>query len=313
MAQDLILTFFSPTPPIGSFSVAPLVVAVPPEGGKGSSGAFAAAVNAYRDADGRALPNLLSALAPGLEVGRVAVLSFSAGRAGAEALITSPADRAAIDTMIDLDGLHFGRSGTEIQVERWAGFGESADGQGDAHLLVNWHTAIVPGNHGAIYSTTESNRILYEVLAEHNTGPGQAIERGAFSLAKSESIENQYGSRVWDAWPTMSEDRAGNSWRFGVDEGEGASHLFAARFAGPAIVRALLAPRWNAGVGTSYDGSKGSGALPGDGSTPTQDGPEESPADEEPSLLARVLVVGTLGALGAVGARYLWRWWSSRR
>lgn len=208
-----------------------------------------------RDADGRALPLLLNTI--GRPVSRVAAMGWSAGRGGVSELLKHPADRAAIDTVFDLDGLHFGKGGDgrplRAQAEPWIHYGLlCADA---SHLLVMLHTKIVPSNASKITSTTESSAYMLQELSAALAGqdvyrqvvniddltsgpppPPVTIGRPAWAGG---------GNVVYDAFPLDYAQSVGNAWEVAIGKGVETDHYFAQREGQLALWRAFLAPRWN--------------------------------------------------------------------
>ncbi len=278
--RDVVFTFFA-TPgkdaatmqPVSLFKSPPLVFQVAPNGPKGKHPSWAL----KRDG-GRALPALLRAAKAKIgadTIGRVAVVGFSAGRTGVAQLLTDPADRAAIDTVMDLDGLHFLRTATgpaEAQIAPWVAYGKQCFDA--SHLLCLLHTAIVPDNHKVIYSTTEANQFLWERLSPALNSPGNQCQPfDAANLGKGPpppavTVNNpiwgpdgkvkEYQKITFAQMPPLDMRRAANFFTVAMPGTRPADHIFAANWGQRAMWQTFLAPRWNQqeGVVASFAGQQ---------------------------------------------------------
>jgi len=214
---------------------------------------------------GRMLPSLVATAKRRLgitePIGRIAVVTFSAGRKMAAELLKHPDDRAAIDAVIDLDGLTFQRfwdgSLDPEGLDRWVHYGMlCADG---TRLLVNWHTAITPVNVKDVASTTEANDVLYDSLRA--AVAIQALIPGAFppttqpfdpkDLAAGPPPPAAYTPgqndipRTWDEMPPLTLSGVGNAHRIAMPGRGGGAHIFSAYWGQGAVWRTFLVPRWN--------------------------------------------------------------------
>ncbi len=276
--RDVVFTFFA-TPgkdaavmePVSLFKNPPLVIPVGTNGEKGGHPTWA-----LKREGGRALPALLRmahAKCGGDDIGRVAAVGFSAGRSGVQQLMTNAEDRAAIDTIIDLDGLHFLRTAqgpAQAQIAPWVEYGKLCFDA--SHCLALLHTAIVPANNNVIYSTTESNQFLWERLSPILNAPGnQRQQWSPENLSKGPpppavTVNNpiwgangkvsKYEKVVYNEMPPLDLRTAGNYFTVGMPGQRPADHIFAANWGQRAIWQTFLAPRWNMveGIIASFDG-----------------------------------------------------------
>lgn len=265
--SDLLICWFSIpgfdkqiAQPVQLLNAAPKIVGGPQIGSGGSSTTFGN-VGQLRGQDGRLLPNLLDYLKidPG-SVDRIGSISFSAGRAGAQQLLVSPEDRAALDVVIDLDGIHFARqadgSPDPVRLREWVEYGKLCfDG---SHLLACLHTSIVPGNSKQITSTTESNAAIFRdlsTLAAGGTQEGQTLDTSLLlqqpppAVTINSSVDG--GATTYDGWPQTQITQVGNCFEVGFKGGKAADHIFAAYYGQGGIWRSLLVPRWNGSAPTT--------------------------------------------------------------
>jgi hypothetical protein len=104
-------------------------------------------------------------LCPGAEVGRVALMAWSAGYGAAEKLVTRGEDRERVDAILLADGLHAGftdrwkRTFAPNALQAFRDFGALAkDGK---KLFAITHSSIMTDGYG---STTECSRLLLKAL-----------------------------------------------------------------------------------------------------------------------------------------------------
>lgn len=331
--RDIVLTFFA-TPdkdaatmqPVSQFKSPPLVYPVPTSGSKGGFPTWALKVE-----NGRTLPALLQQVKSKLGgdvPGRVCAVGFSAGRSGVQQLLNHPADRAAMDAVIDLDGLHFMRgtngAAPEAQVSPWVEYGKLA---ADAsHLLALLHTAIVPVNSNKIFSTTESNAILFDRITQVVGSSGQQQPWNQDDLVRGPpppavTVNNpiwgkngkvvKYENVTYDAMPPMSIRMVGNAFSVAMPGTRPADHIFAANWGQRAMWQTFLAPRWNGwGGGGNASAFSFFGSLPGGVNTtylvPNDYAEEGQSEDGSVSSFGKTLAVG--GILGALYAAYrVWK------
>lgn len=240
---------------------APVKIVGGPMLGEGGSSTKFGNVGQLRGSDGRLLPNLLDHLKldPGM-YDRIGSISFSAGRSGAQQLLVHPDDRAALDVVIDLDGLHFARTGDgspdPTRLNEWVEYGKICfDG---SHLLACLHTSIVPGNANQITSTTESNAALFGALsglAAGGTQEGQTLDTSLLlqqpppAVTIESSVDG--GATTYDGWPATTITQVGNAFEIAMKGGKAADHIFAAYYGQGGIWRSLLVPRWNGSAPTT--------------------------------------------------------------
>lgn len=223
----------------------------------------------------RIVPNLIEQARRGLRlgdepVGRVALVTFSAGRYMLTEALKHPADRACIDTVIDMDGLNTVRMMSDnlaammppdasgYYYQDTPGLGPFRDFGGLAldgtHLMVNWHTD-VPSGVSSVAGTAESCQRLYGVLSSMAVGLpdvrtqkwSQAVLEGGPPPPVAHTPAQNDVARTWDAMPALDVETVGNNFRIHLP-GHGAAggvHIFTGYWGQGAVWRALLAPRWN--------------------------------------------------------------------
>lgn len=214
--------------------------------------------------DGRMLPSIVATAKKRMgitdAIGRIAIVTFSAGTKMAKELLKHPLDRAAIDTVIDMDGLTFTRLWTGLDpegVDRWVQYGmQCFDG---THLLVNWHTDITPVNLKDVASTTEASDVVYGALA--HAAAIQALTPGAPApVSQPFDREELYAgpppppaytpaqedmARTWDEMPPLTLTEVGNAHAIRMPGRGGGAHIFSAYWGQGAVWRTFLVPRWN--------------------------------------------------------------------
>ncbi len=151
----------------------------------GFSSVFKREAALLRDARGRVLPRTLDKYAPGVSVGRLAFIGFSAGCwYGRDGLFAHEEDRAAIDAALMLDGLH----GTEAQLEHTLAYAKRG-------RLIVTHTNVQ--THG-YPSTTETAATL-----ERLGSPATIVHRVAL---RGETQKQQHGHALTSHGPQMVGD-----------------------------------------------------------------------------------------------------------
>lgn len=241
------------------------------------------AINARNKTTGRILPNLVAEAKQSLglpedeKIGRIATITFSAGRYMNSEILRHPEDREAIDTVIDLDGLNMPIVSNNIYFPKpdakgnfgiwqyalpglgpWFEFGKSCyDG---SHLMVNWHTQ-VPGPGSAVSSTKDACNVLYAKLEEYAVANGIELKPQPFNVedlrVPSEffpaNTPAQGGDkpRTWTEMPEVTVTVCGNNFKIDMPGNGGGAHIFTCHWGQAAVWRALLAPRWNGTGATS--------------------------------------------------------------
>jgi len=231
---------------------------VPTEGGHPS---WQRAALSLRDSDGAILPNLLGRYRQFLgfdaaSVGRIAVVGFSAGsNSGVRALLESPLDRARVDFVAAVDGMHptlapqtrgvrrFSTSDVESQYAAWgqqmgpfAAYAlDAASGSG---MFIGTASAIVHPIR-TVASTMLALGSLFDWVASH-VGPSSPNLPASFPpRTDSPSL------RAGEVYPTPYQMLgAGNfvaAWYPGADS---RAHELQAWVVVPDILRAFLVPRW---------------------------------------------------------------------
>ncbi len=324
MPRDVVISFYA-TPsknaavmqPVSLFQSPPHVMGVSPSGKSGSNPSWQLA----KTSDGRTLPPLLAQAKKqmGDAPARVAIVGFSAGCSALRQLLAHPADRAAIDAVLPIDGMHFGKPLAEAQVAPYLEYGKlTASG---SHLFALLHTAITPGNAGQIYSTTESASILFDRLQQAIPDGGSQQGWSEGDLMKGPpppavTVQNpiwgkdgkvaKYESVVYESVPPMSTRLVGNSFFVGMPGTRPADHIFAANWGQRALWQTFLAPRWNGRQGSAFSFF---GSLPGGIDTTylsPHDYDEDGQGAEEDSGPGAGTLLGLLALAGVGYAAYKW-------
>jgi len=219
------------------FREEPLVLTVPGSGGdfikKGRQ--WAATGDAFRAA--------LRELAPqhkDIEIGRRALVTFSAGWQLGDEILKSQVECDRLDSYLVEDGIH------TKSLEHWIRFGVRA-GRSEAMLLLA-HTQIVP----PFISTKETNTgIFREVgarlgpdLSTYRVEP-EAVTKPDFP---AEGVTIKSGApattRRWASDPLVAVESRGELHRFEYEGKDGPSHMYIAWHVAPRLWQ-LLAGRWN--------------------------------------------------------------------
>ncbi len=237
-------------------------------------------------ATGRIVPALVAKAKKALNlpddepIGRIATITFSAGRYMNSEILRHPDDRKSVDTVIDLDGLnmpilpngqiYFPTPDAKGNFSVWSmalpGLGPwfeygklCLDG---SHLMVNWHTQVpapfVPPPN-KVSDTTQACALLYAKLNEYvqansistTTQPFEMDAFGKFDNFPATTPAQNDESRTWNEMPPLSIEAIGNCIKIAMPGNSGGAHIFTAHWGQAGVWRALLAPRWNGGASTS--------------------------------------------------------------
>ncbi len=158
-----------------------------------SSTAFSSLAASLKDAEGRILPNLLDKYAPGVEVGRIAFVGFSAAFGLLDPLARNAADRAAISAYLLLDAT-FDGFGSKHGKPGYVAFGEEA-ARGERLLVTttaNTATWDPVAKKAAHLTGTESwelvwNDLVAEGFSENDIAPREPLpppDGGAHQLGR---------------------------------------------------------------------------------------------------------------------------------
>jgi len=259
------------------------------------------------------------------DIGRIAVVDFSAGRCMASEVLQHADDRANVDTVIDMDGLNlvtlwngkvdpgtrlkdgtFMTGWTQGGVGVWAEYGRLA--LNSQHLLVNWHTDI-PAPVGGGASTTAANALLYQMLssmvAEGETAISQAYDPQALYAGPpppdAYTPAQNDKARTWSVMPQLDVQDVGNCHRIRMPGSRGGAHIFSCYWGQGAVWRTFLVPRWNdpnPGRCTSATGVNGMGRA--FGQVPAAYGITR--VDEALLAAPYSLLIPALASFGASGA-----------
>lgn len=244
MARDVVLSAFacSTQAPCGSwakqwFRDEPLVLIVPGNGGdfiqRGRE--WAATGDAFR----AALKQLSPAHAD-MEIGRRALVTFSAGWQLGDEILKSKADRELLDSYLVEDGIH------TKALDHWVDFATRA-AKSEA-MLVMAHTRIVP----PFISTKETNTTIFNrvnVALGPETNPYRVeptvVTKPEFP-AGGVSIRagNPPTLHTWNEDPLVTWESRGDLYRFEYDGSDGASHMYISWNVAPRLWQ-MLANRWN--------------------------------------------------------------------
>lgn len=249
------------------------------------------------------LRGVLKSRARGIDVGRVALVAFSAGGTFVGKVLANAVDAEQIDTVIMLDALHLpkipGQGFYAPAVKPWAKFAARALAAGikeDPYnprapffgpSFIMSHTAIVQDakKERIVGNTTDSARAVRSAMYGEleKLVPGRqsiAIDRrvkvNLSELTKgppSASDPVKIGppripppSRTWNEAPMPKLEASwGNFYSLDYGGRTAADHVYQAWYAQGAIWRAFLAPRWNAEVTSPYSVSGFEACCPGPG------------------------------------------------
>lgn len=287
MARDVVICFFSAPPksapwyaiaqPLDLFAEPPLVVSWGP-------GAGWSTINQYRGTDGRLLPGLLKALGIAADgVRRLGMISFSAGRQAAQRVLEHAEDRAQLDFVMDLDGLHadLSSAGQQANIKPWRLYAESCFDA--SRLMVMCHTQIEPGT---FTSTHKMNRLLFDAIAA--SAAGVSLQQQTWYQQELErlppppaTITNQGVTRTWQTFPQLDGEVFGNAFRWGMPGNQGVDHVFAAGYLQGAMWRAFIVPRWTGASTTTFVNPEKLRVNPGSGGSPPENRPTH-PAPDAP-------------------------------
>jgi len=310
MAHDYVICFFSAPPPkmpwyaiaqpLDMFSDPPIVRSWGPGDGWST-------INKYRGADGRLLPGLLAALGiPADDVRRLGMISFSAGRQAAQRVLEHSEDRAQLDFVMDLDGLHadYSSAGQQANIKPWRQYAESCFDA--SRLMIMCHTAVVPPSYS---STTVMNRLLFDAISQ--AAQGVSLQQQTWYQSELErlpppaiSITNQGVTKQYPTFPQLDGEVYGNAFRWGMPGNIGCDHVFAASYLQGAMWRAFVVPRWTGAATTTYvtpEKLRTNGKPPSPGNRPpeTTTNPPEQPAQTTGQQLVEIAAI-TLGTLAVV-------------
>lgn len=250
--------------PLGLFTEEPILLDVPatPKAGEGFyDKAFSREISRYRDQDGSVLKRFLATRLVDVEVRRIALVGFSAGGTWLKGVLNGP-DAAFVDSAIFLDAIHIARipggdviGSSAAPLVNYGVRSAQAQGEWDGPMMVQAHTSIATP-HPSVTSTTQSAealtaRILPNAPNAVKTGYDPDLLLGgppppAVSLGPSTGLPPP--EKVFGGVPTPGYLGRGNYRVFDFGGTVGADHAFVTWFVQPGIWRALLAPRWNAGL-----------------------------------------------------------------
>jgi len=298
---DLVLSFFA-TPgatqapadvvqPVGLFRDTTLVASGWPMGPGEHTARFKPVGEMRNPVTKRLLPNLIASARRQLRldadttIRRVAAVGFSAGRWCLSELLRHPDDRAALDAVIDLDGMNIQKLATGAidpgqgltasgyyagspGLGAWVDYGRLAlDGK---RLLVNCHTDIAaPGSFAT--STSEACAALYDALAK-------SVDAGAAAASQPFNADELYAgppppmvrtpaqagdkAREWELMPPLELTTIGNCHKVHLEGNQAGYHIFACYWLQAAVWRTFLVPRWSDPEQYTCTGVSGLGAWP---------------------------------------------------
>lgn len=225
--------------------------------------AFSREATRYRDQEGSILRSFLASRVRGIRVRRICLVTFSAGTVFASKVLAGP-DASYLDTVMVLDGLHLQKSwegAAEFlsqSIGPWTAYGvraAQAQDEGAGPMLINAHTHIArPAP--TVGSTAESARALTAQVAANAPGaartgydPGVLSEGPpppAVTLGPKNALPPP--ARTFESVEPLAGIGLGNYHSLDFGGTTGADHAFIAWFVQRGLWRALLAPRWNAGL-----------------------------------------------------------------
>lgn len=218
----------------------------PPGGGHPS---WARAAEALRGTDGALLPGLLRSFGAS-DSARIAVVGFSAGsNSGVRELLRSPLDRARIDAVFAIDGIH-----AQVRDEKAPHPSAWADPTQVAGLLEMMMAA--SKGRGLCVATSSDVARPCTTCAKTSWALGRLTAAVAASLDRSPSSVETFSAVSDPIDPTLlaqlvalgetEHARFANCWSLWFRGTQGADHVRQAHQVLPLLLRSLLAPRWSA-------------------------------------------------------------------
>jgi hypothetical protein len=186
----------------------------------------------------RAALRQLSPANKDIEIGRRALVTFSAGWQFGHGILGSQKERDRLDAYLVEDGIH------TSELTRWTSYATRA-AKGEA-LMAMAHTNIVPP---FVSTTTTNTKVFKDAMA----AAGAVLELDLTEhLANpefpAEGIRVRAGSppatKKWDKDPLKEWERAGQLYRLDYGGTTGSDHMFISWIVGPRLWR-VLADRWN--------------------------------------------------------------------
>lgn len=266
--------------PLDAFAEQPAFIDVPfaIKSGEGHyDKAFRRSAAKYERAGGGSiLQGLFAEHLSGMEVRRVCLIGFSAGGSFVDAVMSGP-DAEIIDTVIMLDALHLMKSWEgapnfiDEQIGPWVNFGvrcARAVEEVDGPMCVFAHTEIATPSPLVGSTSASIAEVSRQVL---NNAPG-AVRTGynpdlllggppppAVSLGPSTGLPEP--EVTFERVPAPTGPMRGNYLAMNFGGRVAASHAFIPWFVQPGLWRALLAPRWNAGLDCEPPAVSGLGGM----------------------------------------------------
>lgn len=168
------------------------------------------------------------------DLGRIAVVSFSAGWGFPYRLLLNPVAAESVDATIILDGIHtHDLSGFKKYAAR------SATNQA---FLAMAHSQITP----PYVPTKITNREIMSAATASNPDSCELAPEYITSVQLESPIHcgNQYGRQTYTTDPLVEQDNSGSAWRFEYQGSDAAIHIYIANYVQPRMWK-LLADRWN--------------------------------------------------------------------
>lgn len=266
--------------PMSEFVEEPAYVDVPFEIRQGEGHydkAFRRSAAKYREAGGGSvLQGLFADRLSGMEVRRVCLIGFSAGGSFIDAVLSGP-DAEMVDTVIMLDALHLMKAWEGApnfiaeQMGPWVNFGvrcARAVEEVDGPMLIFAHTEIATPS-PLVGSTSESiaeisRQVLKNAPGAVRTGYNPDLLLGgppppAVSLGPSTGLPAP--EVTFERVPPPSGPMRGNYLAMNFGGRVAAHHAFIPWFVQPGLWRALLVPRWNAGLDCEPPAVSGMGGV----------------------------------------------------
>ena len=169
------------------------------------------------------------------DVGRIAVVTFSAGWGFCYRLLKSAAARSRIDAIILLDGLH------TRDLDGVKSFcAEAARG---GPMLVMAHSQIVPPY---VSSTVTNTEVMGAAYATGLQGCSVAPDYVSAAVLDGAPITlgNQYGHQTFDHDPLVQQDNVGSAWCLEYEGNNAGIHIYISTHVAPRMWR-WLGERWN--------------------------------------------------------------------
>lgn len=247
MARDIIITDYSCTTTVcktllgliwADASTRPAVLEIP-ENRAGSSVHAQWVQNFRQQNQGKFLDPFIAQRLPGVEIGRIGVIGFSAGNWGIEQVLSNAEEAARIDFAYAVDGLHAREmpDKTTVIPPAWLSFAQQAAAN-QKMMLVSFSQIKPPTFPG----TQPSAHMLGDALG------AKWLTDGGNVIASLPSLVYP-NTDAPEAVPIMEYGTVGNlhmvgSWPVGSKGDDATAHIYQSRQVQAALWTTWIAPRW---------------------------------------------------------------------